>query len=437
MKAWKKMLPAWIALAAISLSACGGAEEEKEVSYREEMNSEELEKGRASFQMDENLVVEANVTPRETFEKKYAVYQCEIASELDLSGKDFRKAPKISGHSIKEWEKKLAELQPGQFNGSPSVKNRSVDAVYKGDNGRKYDFSVNWKGGAKNFKASKRTFAPEISFNDREWMHSNGQNDWEWLLWAKKESDFPHQEMSAFELDKQETADKLRNFLTEMSGRKVSGEYEFIPVNDENVNSEPKFFDIIGLEPDDYDDYNVVETATFLFYYDIDGLPFKNVTMPYSVPWGSAKDLDDRCHFDGFNGGSGPYISPLVEPAQQFSINEDGICSIDCSNTILPGEVYQEQKQVVSPNEALKWVGKYYHTHKMALQKMVHVTDIELDYASYYARDEDDKIIPVITPVWVVRVYDETESSFGATYFAYDAFTGACLSMCDPNLMGS
>ena len=97
--------------------------------------------------------------------------------------------------------------------------------------------------------------------------------------------------------------------------------------------------------------------------------------------------------------------------------------------------MYQEQKQVVGPNEVLKWVGKYYHTHKKALQKMVHVTNIELDYAGYCAKDEDDRIIPVITPVWLVRAYDETASSFGATYFAYDAFTGAFLG--NPNLMGS
>ena len=79
-----KLLLMCLVAASLFLCACGGgAGSETSGDGRTSFTEEELESGHASFQMEENLAVDADISPREDYEKSYATYYVKIFCETD------------------------------------------------------------------------------------------------------------------------------------------------------------------------------------------------------------------------------------------------------------------------------------------------------------------------------------------------------------------
>ena len=81
-----------------ALCACGtekaSTEGDKGTDSRAELTQEEIESGHASFQMDENLVVDADITPKEKYAQGLASYYIKVFSETEKTAeKQFEKNP--------------------------------------------------------------------------------------------------------------------------------------------------------------------------------------------------------------------------------------------------------------------------------------------------------------------------------------------------------
>ena len=71
--------------------------------------------------------------------------------------------------------------------------------------------------------------------------------------------------------------------------------------------------------------------------------------------------------------------------------------------------------------EALKKAIAYFD--KVLLTEPATITKMELAYVGYFGKDEEDVVIPIITPAWFVAAKE------GGTYYTlvYDAFEGTIL----------
>ena len=121
-----KFLLSVVLSASLLLCACG-TETQAQSGYRSEFTEEELESGRASFQMDEKLSVDADVTPRFSYENGLSSYYLEVISEPDSEDEGaFAENITFSSHSRDEWEKFLNSLQKGRLKGKEFELDRSI-----------------------------------------------------------------------------------------------------------------------------------------------------------------------------------------------------------------------------------------------------------------------------------------------------------------------
>ncbi len=419
-----KFLLSVVLSASLLLCACG-TETQAQSGYRSEFTEEELESGRASFQMDEKLSVDADVTPRFSYENGLSSYYLEVISEPDSEDEGaFAENITFSSHSRDEWEKFLNSLQKGRLKGKEFELDRSIyelkDWKYDGKNGRTYTIWAGWSGWSKKYGLDSRfntaianifpSQGENFEINIMDMMRNclddcGGCNDLDFLQ------------------DPEEMAEKTRGFLEEASGRKICRKYEFVPAGQKNLErlhelvkkEEPSSLPQIESEMDK-------RIGEFIFYYDVDGLPFKNLYLKYFLQ--GDETADSLCYWSSPDSGN---LVGISEHAQVADVDEKGLLKIDFSNTRRPGKVYKDKRSVAGPNQILEQIKAYYGRKLMLAD--VTVTDMELAYTGYFSDGSEGKIQPVVSPVWIVTVYDEELKGISGKKreFVYDAFTGECL----------
>ncbi len=416
MKGMKYIPVVFLLACSVILAACGtekGPEKpENSVGNRTELTEEEIKGGHASFQMAENLVVDADVTAKEKYEKGLSSYYLKIVCETDkASEKKFLKAPTVSLHSFGEWQEMLNKIVPGKFPDNQFKLNKSdanIRQEYEGENGSSYSFHAEWSD-------YKRGVAEKTGFNSPGITVEKGKVSALSNRAVNVRTHVQNYRGSGeieFLEEAEENVEKMKEFLQEMTGRSVYGGYDYVVVDKETIallNKSQPWME--AEEPKE-------NYAVFYFYYDINGLPFKNLSLDYMVE--NDVTVDELCYWSSM---PGKMLKAISEHAQELVISRDGIVGLDCSNLRYPGEVYQEKMPVTSPNEALKQVGEFYDRQLRTEQCVV--TDIELLYTGYFSDGADGKIQPVIAPFWEIKVYDNSAGRY--THFTYDAFTGECI----------
>lgn len=87
MKRMKYILAVFILGCSVTFTACGtegdSVKQEQSSRNRSELTEEEIKGGHVSFQMAENLVVDADVTAKEKYEKGLSSYYLKIFCETD------------------------------------------------------------------------------------------------------------------------------------------------------------------------------------------------------------------------------------------------------------------------------------------------------------------------------------------------------------------
>ena len=411
----RRLLAMCLITTSLFLCACGGgAESETAGGGRTSFTEEELESGHASFQMGEKLAVDADITPKSVWEKEYAVYYLEAISETDNSDeKAFRKAPTLFGHSYKEFGKLLDGLEPGKLKGEDfALDGFDLRDTYQSKGGQEYRMSGGWSGVSKKYGLKSPFNTAWFSLARQD----TGQTDVR--ICAKRIMEFvPDFGDSRAESlpDPEKTAEKIRHFIEEMTGRKVHDGYKFIPVTQDNIDSMKERIApnlMLNME-------GTGECGVYLFWYDVDGLPLHNLMLNYKL--GSDEEADVLCRW----GSNTSDLNSISEHVQEAAVDGDGLLIIEVSSMRRPGKVCQEKAAVIGPEKVLGQIRDYYD-RKLLLDETV-VTDIQLAYMGYFA-NVDGTVYPVFTPVWEVVVRDDASSSRVPRHrFVYDAFTGKCL----------
>lgn len=415
MKRIKYILPILILGVSIQLTACGKGDapvgQEQGGGYRAELTEEELKGGHVSFQMDENLVVDADVTEIEKYENGLSSYYLKVFCETDKESETkFLQAPTLSLHSFGEWEGMLNKILPGEFKEKGfqvNKKDKDIRQTYQGKDGTSYQFLVNWS----NYT---RGVPEKTGFNTPAIMIGTGMNqicsDASMLM--EYVQDYHGSGEAGFPQDADEDIRRMKEFLQEMTGRPVYEGYDFCVVNNETVEMLNEQLSTEYEEPEE-------EYITFYFYYDINGLPFKQLWMKYVM--GNDEMADELCYWSSMPGNK---LTTMSEHAQMMILGRDsGIVYLDCSNMWNTGRVYKGKQTVISPNEALKQVKEYYD-RQLLTEKAV-VTDIELVYTGYFGDGADSKLHPIVSPFWQVKVYNRGMGTYEG--FVYDAYTGECI----------
>ncbi len=440
MKFWKKITAIFMAASVMMLSACGaeqndGADGQDETAYRTEITQEEMESGFASFEMSESLTVQARITPPEKYEKGLASYYCQFFDEPA--------AGTVSGHDRGQWEKMLAEILPGSFEGKgfPKKKKSSCLQKYKSESGVPYVFDVIWRGNKEYYKKhtddkGEKFFAPTIQIQREEGGEDYFSNIY--IAWDIRcvVPDYQETNDLPFPIDQEKEAEKIRTFLEKASGRKICSEYDVVSYNKENTDKYYSHYsslteeDMAGIDEEDGldEDWEKESCACFMFFYDIDGLPFRNTNVHYAIPVG--QDCDALCYYS-YNSNDSE-LTAVGEPMQAVVANKNGIMGMRYSNQMGAGKVFKEREAVIGPNEVLKGVNEYYEDHLNLLEGETRVTDIQLIYTGYFDKDPKTELItPIIIPAWIITVHDGTPNRSGTYQFVYDAYTGQALAIAE------
>ncbi len=410
-----RILSMCLAASSLFLCACGsGTESETSGGGRTSFTEEELESGHASFQIEENLTVDADITPKSVWEKKYAVYDVKVFCETDEgdSVKKFRKSPLLFRHTFKEWQKVLEGLEPGKFREDGFVldKDDQMELDYQGENGRTYIFRGDWGGMQKGLAYDSPFYCAFASVTtDPDGWEDDG------VYYAIQDSVPTYWENNdlSFLDDPDEAAGKIRDVLETVSGRKIHEKYDFVPVGKKNRELVQK------AQPGGGYDSEGKELAYFEFCYDVDGLPFAHLSLNYFPEPGAA--IDDLCYWTDLGNNK---LLGTSEHEQRAMMDEDGLILLDMCDRIEPGETCREAAPVIGPGEVLEKMEEFYG--KQLLADSYVVNGLELAYAGYFSDGSDGEAVhPVILPVWVAEVRQEAPSGgVTKTKFVYDARTG-------------
>ena len=406
----KKILSLLLASSILFLCACGGgAESETAGGGRTSFTEEELESGHASFQMEENLAVDADISPREDYEKSYATYYVKIFCETDEgeSTEQFKKSPTLFRRTQEEWQEALEALEPGAFREQGfTLKNRQIHQKYKGDNGRTYRFQGDWGGMQKGLPYSSPFYCAWVWFK----MKERPDMDVEYAIRQAVPMSGRNNDLSFLE-DPEEQAGKFREFLEALTGRKVHERYNLVPVGKKNREL---------LVENGRESSAGGEHALFELYYDLDGLPIYDIGLNYRLD--PDKEMDDLCYWADLGKGT---LLPQSERVQNFRVDADGITEIDVTDFREAGDVCQKEAPVIGPNEVLAKIKDYYEGRILASPRLI--SDLSLVYTGYFSDGSEGIVKPVYLPVWDVTVYSMEEQGTVRYEFVYDAHTGEVL----------
>lgn len=394
------------------LTGCGGKQNKTEKkTYRQELNEEEMSNGHASFDIDEKFKVDANVTKTEVYKdgmKSY--YMKQYKEKIKGTSKKFTDNPTVFNRTQKEMEKTLNKLIPGKLSWKKinrKYKNDPyIEGAYKSDDGDKYKMRIVWDTYDNVTGNSDTYFCPSF------YMRSE-KSDKEHITALKIGMD---EDIDGIKTDYTDKIEKnvgaYKKAVEKLIGRKINDEYRMYSLN---AKSAKIINDVrsIGLK------YNGKQYDLLAFYKDVDNLKFSDVDPGYQV---KADEKPDKWAKTTNTGND--QLSSMWETPVYLVFCEGKLEYIEADSFRETGSVYKNTQKIISPNKPLKEVIKFYE--KKLLVEEVKIKSIELKYIAYYASDSSKNVKPIITPAWVVGVYDNDESIEKIAYFCYDGYTGEC-----------
>ena len=394
------------------LTGCGGKQNKTEKkTYRQELSEEEMSNGHASFDIDEKFKVDANVTKSEVYKdgmKSY--YMNQYKEKIKGTSKKFTDNPTVFNRTQKEMEKTLNKLIPGKLSWkriNRKYKNDPyIEGAYKSDDGDKYKMRIVWDTYDDVTGNSDTYFCPSF------YMRSE-KSDKEHIAALKIGMD---EDIDGIKTDYTDKIEKnvgaYKKAVEELIGRKINDEYRMYSLN---AKSAKIINDVrsIGLK------YNGKQYDLLAFYKDVDNLKFSDIDPGYQV---KADEKPDK--WAKTTSADNDKLSSMWETPVYLVFCKGKLEYIEADSFRETGSVYKNTQKIISPNKPLKEVIKFYE--KKLLVEEVKIKSIELKYIAYYASDSSKTVKPIITPAWVVGVYDNDESIEKIAYFCYDGYTGEC-----------
>ena len=394
------------------LTGCGGKQNKTEKkTYRQELSEEEMSNGHASFDIDEKFKVDANVTKSEVYKdgmKSY--YMNQYKEKIKGTSKKFTDNPTVFNRTQKEMEKTLNRLIPGKLSWkriNRKYKNDPyIEGAYKSDDGDKYKMRIVWDTYDDVTGNSDTYFCPSF------YMRSE-KSDKEHIAALKIGMD---EDIDGIKTDYTDKIEKnvgtYKKAVEKLIGRKINDEYRMYSLN---AKSAKIINDVrsIGLK------YNGKQYDLLAFYKDVDNLKFSDIDPGYQV---KADEKPDK--WAKTTSADNDKLSSMWETPVYLVFCKGKLEYIEADSFRETGCVYKNTQKIISPNKPLKEVIKFYE--KKLLVEEVKIKSIELKYIAYYASDSSKTVKPIITPAWVVGVYDNDESIEKIAYFCYDGYTGEC-----------
>ena len=394
------------------LTGCGGKQNKTEKkTYRQELSEEEMSNGHASFDIDEKFKVDANVTKSEVYKdgmKSY--YMNQYKEKIKGTSKKFTDNPTVFNRTQKEMEKTLNKLIPGKLSWkriNRKYKNDPyIEGAYKSDDGDKYKMRIVWDTYDDVTGNSDTYFCPSF------YMRSE-KSDKEHIAALKIGMD---EDIDGIKTDYTDKIEKnvgtYKKAVEKLIGRKINDEYRMYSLN---AKSAKIINDVrsIGLK------YNGKQYDLLAFYKDVDNLKFSDIDPGYQV---KADEKPDK--WAKTTSADNDKLSSMWETPVYLVFCKGKLEYIEADSFRETGSVYKNTQKIISPNKPLKEVIKFYE--KKLLVEEVKIKSIELKYIAYYASDSSKTVKPIITPAWVVGVYDNDESIEKIAYFCYDGYTGEC-----------
>ena len=394
------------------LTGCGGKQNKTEKkTYRQELSEEEMSNGHASFDIDEKFKVDANVTKSEVYKdgmKSY--YMNQYKEKIKGTSKKFTDNPTVFNRTQKEMEKTLNRLIPGKLSWkriNRKYKNDPyIEGAYKSDDGDKYKMRIVWDTYDDVTGNSDTYFCPSF------YMRSE-KSDKEHITALKVGKD---EDIDGIKTDYTDKIEKnvgaYKKAVEELIGRKINDEYRMYSLN---AKSAKIINDVrsIGLK------YNGKQYDLLAFYKDVDNLKFSDIDPGYQV---KADEKPDK--WAKTTSAGNDKLSSMWETPVYLVFCEGKLEYIEADSFRETDRIYKNTQKIIPPNKPLKEVIKFYE--KKLLVEEVKIKSIELQYVAYYASDSSKTVKPIITPAWVVGVYDNDESIEKIAYFCYDGYTGEC-----------
>ena len=394
------------------LTGCGGKQNKTEKkTYRQELSEEEMSNGHASFDIDEKFKVDANVTKSEVYKdgmKSY--YMNQYKEKIKGTSKKFTDNPTVFNRTQKEMEKTLNRLIPGKLSWKKINRNYKnepvIEGTYKSDDGDKYKMHIVWDTYNNVTGNSDTYFCPSFYMLGEK-------SDKEHIAALKIGMD---EDIDGIKTDYTDKIEKnvgtYKKAVEKLIGRKINDEYRMYSLN---AKSAKIINDVrsIGLK------YNGKQYDLLAFYKDVDNLKFSDIDPGYQV---KADEKPDK--WAKTTSADNDKLSSMWETPVYLVFCKGKLEYIEADSFRETGSVYKNEQKIISPNKALKEVIKFYE--KKLLVDEVKIKSIELKYIAYYASDSSKTVKPVITPVWLVGVYDNEESIERIAYFCYDGYTGEC-----------
>ena len=394
------------------LTGCGGKQNKTEKkTYRQELSEEEMSNGHASFDIDEKFKVDANVTKSEVYKdgmKSY--YMNQYKEKIKGTSKKFTDNPTVFNRTQKEMEKTLNRLIPGKLSWkriNRKYKNDPyIEGAYKSDDGDKYKMRIVWDTYDDVTGNSDTYFCPSF-----------------YMLGEKSDKEHISAVISGLQADIDDIKTDYTNMIEknvgtykkaveELIGRKINDEYRMCSLN---AKSAKIINDTQSIELK----YNGKQYDLLAFYKDVDNLKFSDIDPGYQV---KADEKPDK--WAKTTSADNDKLSSMWETPVYLVFCKGKLEYIEADSFRETGSVYKNTQKIISPNKPLKEVIKFYE--KKLLVEEVKIKSIELKYIAYYASDSSKTVKPIITPAWVVGVYDNDESIEKIAYFCYDGYTGEC-----------
>lgn len=394
------------------LTGCGGKQNKTEKkTYRQELSKEEMSNGHASFDIDEKFKVDANVTKSEVYKdgmKSY--YMNQYKEKIKGTSKKFTDNPTVFNRTQKEMEKTLNRLIPGKLSWKKINRNYKnepvIEGTYKSDDGDKYKMHIVWDTYNNVTGNSDTYFCPSF-----------------YMLGEKSDKEHISAVISGLQADIDDIKTDYTNMIEknvgtykkaveELIGRKINDEYRMCSLN---AKSAKIINDTQSIELK----YNGKQYDLLAFYKDVDNLKFSDIDPGYQV---KADEKPDK--WAKTTSAGNDKLSSMWETPVYLVFCEGKLEHIEADSFRETGSVYKNTQKIISPNKPLKEVIKFYE--KKLLVEEVKIKSIELKYIAYYASDSSKTVKPIITPAWVVGVYDNDESIEKIAYFCYDGYTGEC-----------
>lgn len=394
------------------LTGCGGKQNKTEKkTYRQELSEEEMSNGHASFDIDDKFKVDADLTKPEVYKdgmKSY--YMNQYKEKIKGTSKKFTDNPTVFNRTQKEMEKTLNKLIPGKLSWkriNRKYKNDPyIEGAYKSDDGDKYKMRIVWDTYDDVTGNSDTYFCPSF------YMRSE-KSDKEHITALKVGKD---EDIDGIKTDYTDKIEKnvgaYKKAVEELIGRKINDEYRMYSLN---AKSAKIINDVrsIGLK------YNGKQYDLLAFYKDVDNLKFLDIDSGYQV---KADEKPDK--WAKTTSAGNDKLSSMWETPVYLVFCEGKLEYIEADSFRETDRIYKNTQKIIPPNKPLKEVIKFYE--KKLLVEEVKIKSIELQYVAYYASDSSKTVKPIITPAWVVGVYDNDESIERIAYFCYDGYTGEC-----------